>query len=192
MAKVLKRVLALSRGTKSSYEESYCVDDQIISGSDLKPWIKLICVEMVQVTCSRWVCSKRWDKGDCNHLWRGIEKKWHMKILKTQVVKMLIFSWSWVYMPYYQGRCNTNYWQVSSAQTNQTQVLTWEKHNDNTFTCWFWGLFFVGLEIPRNKLSEKSKITENEVRSKKLWLFPYGDMCCPEDPRSFRPFMRRL
>ena len=68
MAKVKKRVLALSRRTKSSYEELYCVEDQIISGSDLKPWIELTCVEMVQVTCSRYVCLKRGDKVDCNPL----------------------------------------------------------------------------------------------------------------------------
>jgi len=30
-------------------------------------------------------------------------------------------------MPYYQGGCNTNDRQVSSAQTNRTQVLTLEK-----------------------------------------------------------------
>jgi hypothetical protein len=30
-------------------------------------------------------------------------------------------------MSYYQEECNTNHRQVSSAQTNQTQVLTWEK-----------------------------------------------------------------
>ena len=35
-------------------------------------------------------------------------------------------------MPYYQGECNTNHRQVSSAQTNQTQVLTWEKHISTT------------------------------------------------------------
>ena len=39
---------------QSSYEESYCVEDQIISGSDLKLWIQLTCVEMVQITCSRY------------------------------------------------------------------------------------------------------------------------------------------
>jgi hypothetical protein len=31
-------------------------------------------------------------------------------------------------MPYYQGGYNMNHRQVSSAQTNRTQVLTWEKH----------------------------------------------------------------
>jgi hypothetical protein len=31
-------------------------------------------------------------------------------------------------MSYYQGGCNTNHIQVSSAQTNRTKVLTWEKH----------------------------------------------------------------
>jgi hypothetical protein len=30
-------------------------------------------------------------------------------------------------MSYYQGGCNTNHRQVSSAQTNRTQMLTWEK-----------------------------------------------------------------
>ena len=59
--------------------------------------------------------------------------KWYweeiaMKTLKTQVVKMVIFSWFLsIGMPYYQGRCNTNHRQVSSAQTNQTQVLIWDK-----------------------------------------------------------------
>jgi hypothetical protein len=37
-----------------SYEESYYVEDQIICGSDLKPWIELTCVGMVQVICSRY------------------------------------------------------------------------------------------------------------------------------------------
>ena len=35
-------------------------------------------------------------------------------------------------MPYYQGGCNTNHRQVSSAQTNRTQVLTWQKHFSTT------------------------------------------------------------
>ena len=35
-------------------------------------------------------------------------------------------------MPYYQERCNTNHRQVSSAQINQTQVLTWDKHISTT------------------------------------------------------------
>ena len=35
-------------------------------------------------------------------------------------------------MPYYQGGCNTNHRQVSSAQTNQTQVLIREKHISTT------------------------------------------------------------
>jgi hypothetical protein len=38
------------------------------------------------------VCSKRGDKVDYNPLWSDIEKKWHMKTLKTQVVEMVIFS----------------------------------------------------------------------------------------------------
>jgi hypothetical protein len=38
----------------------------IISGSDLKPWMELPCVEMVQVTSSRLICSKDWDKDGCN------------------------------------------------------------------------------------------------------------------------------
>jgi hypothetical protein len=66
----------------------------ILNRSDMKPWIELICVEMVQVTCSKCVCSKRWDKDDCNPLWRDIEKKWHMKTLKTQVVEYVIFFWT--------------------------------------------------------------------------------------------------
>jgi len=48
-----------------SYEESYVVKDQIICGSDLKPWIELTCVEMIQVTCSSYIYSKRGDKVNC-------------------------------------------------------------------------------------------------------------------------------
>ena len=49
-------------------------------------------MEMAQVTCSRCVCSKKGDKVNYNPLWSNIEKKWHMKTLKTQVVKFVIFS----------------------------------------------------------------------------------------------------
>jgi hypothetical protein len=55
-----------------------------------------------------------------------------------------------------------------------------------------WGLSFVGLDSPHNKLSRKSKFTKNRVQSKKLWFFLYGDLCCSEDPRRFHPFMWRL
>jgi hypothetical protein len=54
----------------------------------------LMCVEKVQVTYSRCVCSKKEDKVDCNPLWSNMEKKWHMKILKTQVVQLVILSYS--------------------------------------------------------------------------------------------------
>jgi hypothetical protein len=81
-------------------------------------------------------------------------------------------------MSYYQGGCNMNHRQVSSAQTNRTQVLTWEKHLALHLHLLILGLFSAGLGSPRNKLSRMSKITENRVRSKKLWLFPRGDLCC--------------
>jgi hypothetical protein len=38
----------------------------------------------------------------------------------------ILLLWS-IGLSYYQGGCNTNHKQVSSARTNQTQVLTWEK-----------------------------------------------------------------
>jgi hypothetical protein len=47
MAKVKKRVLALSRGTNQAMRSHYYVEDQIISKSDLKPQGELICMEMV-------------------------------------------------------------------------------------------------------------------------------------------------
>ena len=52
IAKVKKRVLALSQGTNQAMSRHY-VEDQIISGSDLRPCIELTYVEMVQVICSR-------------------------------------------------------------------------------------------------------------------------------------------
>jgi hypothetical protein len=81
-------------------------------------------------------------------------------------------------MSYYQGGCNSNHRQVSSAQTNRTQVLTLEKHLPLHLHLLILGLFSAGLGSPRNKLSGMSKITENEVRSKKLWLFLWGELCC--------------
>jgi hypothetical protein len=47
-----------------------------------------------------------------------------MKTLKTQVVKIFIFLLILsIGMSYYQGGCNMNHRQVSSAQTNQTREL---------------------------------------------------------------------
>jgi hypothetical protein len=74
-------------------------------------------------------------------------------------------------MSYYQGRCNTNHRRVSSAQTNRTQVLTWEKHLALYLQLLILGLFSARLGSPRNKLFRMSKTTENRVWSKKLWLF---------------------
>ena len=38
---------------------------KIFNGSDLKSWIELTYVEMIQVTCSSYIYSKRGDKVNC-------------------------------------------------------------------------------------------------------------------------------
>jgi hypothetical protein len=90
-------------------------------------------------------------------------------------------------MPYYQGGYNTNHRQVSSAQTNRTQVLTREKHLALHLHLLILGLFSAGLGNPRNKLFRMSKITENGVRSKKLWLF--REMTCAVSGRVAVPLL---
>jgi len=40
------------------------------------------------------VFAQRKETVDCNPLSSNIEKKWHMKTLKSQVVKLVIFSCS--------------------------------------------------------------------------------------------------
>jgi hypothetical protein len=44
------------------------------------------------------------------------------------------------------------------------------------------------MDAPLNKLSIESKIIEFGVRSKKLWLFLRGDLCCPVELRILREF----
>jgi len=94
MAKVKKRVLTLSQGTNQAMRSHIVLRIKSLVEVTCSHGCELICVEMFQVTCARCVCSKKEDKVDCNPLWSNIEKKWHMKILKTQVVKLVIFSCS--------------------------------------------------------------------------------------------------
>jgi hypothetical protein len=55
---------------------------------------------------------------------------------------------------------------------NESQVLTREKHKSMTFfTCLSLGMLSVVLDSSRNKFSEKTKITRNEVQSKKVKYF---------------------
>jgi hypothetical protein len=147
---------------------------------------------MAQVTCSRCVYSKRGDKVDCtpheailrrNDIWRH----WRLKWLKGYI--LLIFS---IGMPYHQGGYNTNLWQVSSAQTKRTQVLTWEKTLSTApalvdlGACSLLGWIALETSFPK-----KSKITVNGVRSKKLWHFSWGDLCCFRELWQCREFLRR-
>ena len=95
-------------------------------------------------------------------------------------------------MPYYQGGCNMNHRQslkCSNSPNRSANMRDTQWHN--TCTCWFWGLFFVGLESTRNKLFGKSKFTENRVWSKKLWRFHWGDMCCFWELRQCREFSQQ-
>ena len=66
-------------------------------------------------------------------------------------------------MSYYQGGCNTNHRQVSSAQTNQTQVLTWEKHISTTLAfidfraCSWLGWIALETSFPESLRSLKTE-----------------------------------
>ena len=75
-------------------------------------------------------------------------------------------------MPYYQGRCNTNHRQVSSAQTNQTQVLTWEKHISTTLALVDLGacswLGWIALET---SFLESPRSLKKEFRVKSYGVF---------------------
>ena len=58
-------------------------------------------------------------------------------------------------------------------------------------------LLVLGLVLywasPQNKLSRKSKFTENRVWNKKLWLFfRIVTLCCPRNLRRFCMLTRRL
>ena len=71
-------------------------------------------------------------------------------------------------MPYYQRGCNMNYRQVSIAQTNKTQVLTWERHISTTpalvdFGACSW-LDWIAIETSFPE-SPRSLKTEFEVKS---------------------------
>jgi len=85
MAKVKKRVLALSRGTNQAMRSHIVLRIKIFNGSDLKSWIELTYVEMIQVTCSSYIYSKRGDKVNCildevilrrSGIWRHWRLKW--------------------------------------------------------------------------------------------------------------------
>ena len=127
MAKVKKRVLALSRRTNQAMSH-----------------VVLRIKSLVEVTWSHGLNSHvlKWFKSHAQGMFAQREET---KLIATpyEVIweKMayediedssgwngyilLILS---IGMPYYQGGCNTNHRQVSSAQTNQTHVLTWEKN----------------------------------------------------------------
>jgi len=61
----------------------------------LKPSIELACVKMVQVTCSRWICSKDWDKLDAS-LGEEICEEWHIKANAIARVWNRFYLWSWL------------------------------------------------------------------------------------------------
>ena len=82
---------------------------------------------------------------------------------------LLIFS---IGMPCYQGRCNTNHWQVSSAQTNQIQVLTWEKHNDATLALVGFGAFYLlGWKALETSFPESPRSPKTEFGVKSYGFF---------------------
>ena len=82
---------------------------------------------MAQITCSRCLLKER------RQSWLQPLMKWYWEEMAYKDIEdssgwngyiLLILS---IGMPYYQGGCNTNHRQISSAQTNRTQVLIWEK-----------------------------------------------------------------
>jgi hypothetical protein len=128
MAKVKKRVLAFSRETNRA----------------MRSHIVLRIKSLVEVTWSHEVNSYIW-KWFKSHAQGMFAQREETKLIATPYEAiweemayedienssgwngyiLLILS---IGMLYYQGGCNTNYRQVSSAQINRTQVLTWEKH----------------------------------------------------------------
>ena len=75
-------------------------------------------------------------------------------------------------MSYYQGGCNTNRWQVSSAQTNQTQVLTLEKHNDTTLALVGFGAFYLlGWKALETSFPESPRSPKTEFGVKSYGFF---------------------
>ena len=74
-------------------------------------------------------------------------------------------------MPYYQGGCNTNHRQVSSAQTNQTQVLIWEKHNDTTLALGFGACSLMGWKALETSFLESPKLPKTEFGVKSYGFF---------------------
>jgi hypothetical protein len=58
-------------------------------------------------------------------------------------------------MLYYQGRCNTNLRQVSSAQTNWTSSVAWEKHKAYQFNFLVFRLIICWVEYPSKQAFRK-------------------------------------
>ena len=90
-------------------------------------------------------------------------------------------------MPYYQRGCNTNHRQVSIAQTNRTQVLTWERHISTTpalvdFGACSW-LDWIAIEtsFPESPRSLKTEFGVKSYGFSVRWpvLFLGGRQCRP-------------
>ena len=127
MAKVKKRVLELSRGTNRA----------------MRSHIVLRIKSLVEVAWSHEVNSYiwKWFKSHAQGMFAQREETKLIAIPYEAIWEEIVYedivdSSGWngyvllmlsIGMPYYQWGCNTNHRQVSSAQTNRTQVLTWEK-----------------------------------------------------------------
>jgi len=73
---------------------------------------------------------------------------------------------------YYKKGWNMKHRQVSSAQTNWTQVLTWEKHNRTTFALVDLGAFFlVGVISLEIRFSGSPRSLKSEFRVKCYGVF---------------------
>ena len=82
---------------------------------------------------------------------------------------LLILS---INMPYYQGGYNTNHRQVWSAQTNQTQVLTLEKHISKTPTLVDLGACsWLGWTTLETSFPESPRSLKIEFRVKRYGVF---------------------
>ena len=131
MAKVKKRVLALSQGTNWAMSH-----------------IMLRIKSLVEVTWSHGLNSHvlKWFKSHAQGMFAQREETKLIATLYEAIWKEMAYedfedSSGWngyvllmlsIGIPYYQRGCNTNHRQVSNAQTNWIQVLTWEKHISTT------------------------------------------------------------
>ena len=117
---------------------------------------------------------KVWLLEEVRQSWLQPLMKWYWEEMAYEDIEdssgwngyiILILS---IGMSYYQGGCNTNHRQVSSAQTNWTQVLIWEKHISITLSLVYLGPFswlgWISLEISFPE-SPRSLKTEFGVKS---------------------------